>query len=582
MSRDPGDVVVYALGMRILIDVHSGSRWRTSPRPYLATLLRVALAALLSLPLAAQADRATSRPKASAKPPNLILFLVDDMGWQDTSVPFHTERTPWNSLYRTPNMEELARRGMKFTQAYAAHPVCSPTRTSMMTGKNPARTHIDDWVGHGQSQNQYLKSPEWASRGLQPGDGNVTLPELLRQQGYRTIHIGKAHFGGKGTRGADPENLGFDLNIGGSYIGHPWGGWISPWLGKYKAAYPRMGDRPKGEYVTDALTDEAIHVIAKAVEEKVPFFLDMAHYAIHAPIQPAPRLIEGYRDGRPAVEANYASMIESMDASLGRILASLRDPDGDGDAKDSIADDTLIVFMSDNGGLSNHVRARTGKIQLGNGIEADFVKDWHNRPLRSGKGSAYEGGTRVPMIVAWAGQRSDASPLHTTLPIGPGSTCNEPVHMDDFFPTFLVLAGVPEPVDEKKHDGQSLVPLLVGKPFTRKKPLFWHYPHQWTGKVGVGLGIEPFSAMRKGDYKVICFYGDGIADGEGQDPRVELYDLAKDIGESRNLVRTRPKLAIQMRDELISWLREVGAGIPIVKSTGKPVLLPAKGSPLTY
>jgi arylsulfatase A-like enzyme len=550
-------------------------------QPGYGPLLRVVLPVLLAVLLAAQAEIAASRPETASMPPNIILFLVDDMGWQDTSVPFHTERTVWNSLYRTPHMEELARRGMKFTQAYAAHPVCSPTRTSMMTGKNPARSHIDDWVGHGQSQNQYLKSPKWASKGLQPGDGNVTLPALLRKEGYRTIHIGKAHFGHKGTPGAEPKNLGFEINIGGSHIGHPWGGWISPWHSLHKAAWPEMGDRPKGEYVTDALTDEANQVIASAAKDGVPFFLNMAHYAIHAPIQPAPKLIEGYKDDRPEVEANYASMIESMDASLGSIQIRLHDPDGDGDASDSIAANTLIVFMSDNGGLSNHSRARKGKIQLGNGIEANFIKDWHNRPIRSGKGSGYEGGTRVPMIAAWAGQRPDGKPLSAALPIRPGSICPEPVHMDDFFPTFLDLVGVTHPVPEKERDGQSLVPLLAGKSFTRAKPLYWHYPHQWYGKVGVGLGIEPFSAMRKGDYKVLYFYGDGIADGEGQDPRVELYDLSKDIGEDKDLSKTQPEMAITLRDELIAWLRDVGAGIPIVRITGKPVALPEKGSPLT-
>ena len=543
---------------------------------------------LLSGLLTAQRSRPVQDLDAdSAAPrPNIILFLVDDMGWQDTSVPFHTETTVWNRLYHTPHMEDLARRGMKFTQAYAAHPVCSPTRTSMMTGKNPARTHIDDWVGHGYTSNQYLRSPKWADKGLQPGDGNVTLPTLLCKQGYRTIHIGKAHFGHKGTAGADPEKLGFDINIGGSYIGHPWGGWISPWLGKNKLAYPRMADRPKGEYLTDALTDEAQKVIAEAARDKVSFFLNMAHYAVHAPIRPAPGRTKAFEDGRPKVETDYASMLAAMDDSLGTIMARLRDPDGDGDSRDSIADQTLVVFMSDNGGLSNHARARMGKVDIekasGAILHADFTKDWHNRPLKSGKGSAYEGGYRVPMIVAWAGQEPGARPLHDSLPIRPGSTNSEPVHMDDFFPTFLDLAQVTDPVPAEQRDGQSLVPLLRGKPFMRKKPLFWHYPHQWYGKVGVGLGIEPFSAMRKGDYKVIWFYGDGIADGQGQDPHVELYDLSKDIGERNDLSHEDPKRCIAMRDELIAWLRSVGAGIPIVKSTGKPAELPKKGSPLPH
>ena len=349
-------------------------------------------------------------------PPNIILFLVDDMGWQDTSVPFAAERTVWNHLYRTPHMEDLARRGMKFTEAYAAHPVCSPTRTSMMTGENPARTHIDDWVGHGQSANQYLRSPAWASQGLQPDGGHALLPRLLARRGYRTIHVGKAHFGGEGTAGADPTELGFDVNVAGSHSGGPWGGWISPWLGEYASFYPGLEDRPEGEYLTDAITVKALDALGSAIRDEVPFFLNMAQFAVHARIAPAPAFIAGYGDGRPRVEADYASMLESMDASLGAILALLRDPDGDGDPSDGVAGNTLVLFLSDNGGLSNHSRSRAGAVELADGTRASFVKDGHNRPLRSGKGSAYEGGIRVPMIVAWAGQEPGRPTLHSSRP----------------------------------------------------------------------------------------------------------------------------------------------------------------------
>tara|TARA_R110002094_G_scaffold181509_2_gene159403 strand:+ start:963 stop:2591 length:1629 start_codon:yes stop_codon:yes gene_type:complete len=522
--------------------------------------------------------------QAQDNKPNIILFLVDDMGWQDTSVPFADQPTPWNQLYRTPHMEDLARRGAKFTQAYAAHPVCSPTRSSMMTGKNPARSHVDDWVGHGYTSNKYLRSPKWAALGLQPGGPNAYLPELLRKNGYRTIHVGKAHFGGKDTAGADPTTLGFDINIAGSHTGGPWGGWISPWLGKYKDVYPNLHDRPKGEYLTRAITVKAIETIDDAIRDDVPFFLNMAQFAVHTGIAPAPDYIDGYQDGRPKVEADYASMLEAMDASLGSLLAKLRDPNGDGDPSDSIAQNTLVLFTSDNGGLSNHTRARDGKIQVrpdqGQPVQADFERDWHNRPLRSGKGSAYEGGTRVPMLVAWAGQQPGAKPVHASLPIAPGSTVTEPVHMDDFFPTVLDLAGVANPVPKPDRDGQSLAPLLAGRSFERETPLFWHYPHQWYKDVGVGLGIEPFSAMRKGRYKVIYFYGDGVADGAGYDPRVELYDLSLDLSEAHDLAGSEAKRCIALRDELVDWLQRVGAGIPIIKATDKPAALPAAGSPL--
>ncbi len=510
--------------------------------------------------------------------PNIILFLVDDMGWQDTSVPFAKRPTPWNHLYRTPHMEDLARRGMKFTQAYAAHPVCSPTRTSMMTGQNPGRTHIDDWVGHGQSANQFVRSPEWAASGLQPGDGQAKLPAILRRHGYRTIHVGKAHFGGKNTPGADPTKLGFDINIAGSHSGSPRGGWISPWIGKYHDLYPNLDDRPRGEYLTAAITAKALEVLDRAIQDRVPFFLNMSQFAVHARIAPAPAFIASYQDGRPEVEADYASMLAAMDASLGAILAKLRDPDGDGDPSDTIAENTLVVFLSDNGGLSNHSRSNRGRVTLADGTVVNLRRDWHNRPLRSGKGSAYEGGIRVPMIVAWAGQETGHQPLHAWLPIQPGSTCSEPVHMDDFFPSVLAATGIDNPLPEAKRDGQSLLPLLAGQSFHRKKNLYWHYPHQWYRKVGVGLGIEPFSALRCGNYKLIYFYGDGVADGKGYDPRTELYDLSEDLSESINLAKSRPALTARLCGQLVRWLRGVGAGIPIVKSTGKAAALPASPS----
>jgi len=532
---------------------------------------------LSALTLAAGIALANPAASQAATRPNVILFLVDDMGWQDTSVPFAAQPTPWNRLYRTPHMEDLARRGAKFTQAYAAHPVCSPTRVSMMTGKNPARTHVDDWVGHGYTKNKYLRSPQWAATGLQPDGPHAALPQILAEHGYRTLHVGKAHFGGEDTPGADPTNLGFMANIAGAHTGGPWGGWISPWLGKHKALYPNLEDRPEGEYLTRAITVKAVELLDEAIRKGQPFFLNMAQFAVHTGIAPAPGYIDGYQDGRPKVEADYASMLEAMDASLGALLAKLRDPNGDGDRSDSVAGDTLVFFMSDNGGLSNHTRATRGPVEVrpevGQPIEADYVRDWHNRPLRSGKGSAYEGGLRIPMLVAWAGQEPGRAPLHPGLPIRPGSTITEPVHMDDFFPTVLDLAAIENPTPKEERDGQSLRPLLSAGVFARAKPLFWHYPHQWYRDVGVGLGIEPFSAMRVDRYKVIYFYGDGIADGAGEDPRLEVYDLSDDLSEEHNLVDARPKLSAELRDELFTWLRQVGAGIPIVKATDEPAAL---------
>lgn len=511
-----------------------------------------------------------------AASPNIILFVVDDMGWQDTSVEFHTERTIWNGLYHTPHMEELARRGMRFRNAYASHPVCSPTRVSFMTGMNPARSKVDDWVGHGQSKNRFLASPTWRSKGLQPGDGIVTLPRVLRDQGYRTIHIGKAHFGN--GAGADPRHMGFDMNIAGSHGGGPWGGWTSPWLGKYKAMYPNMEDRPDGEYLTDAITAKAEEFITEAARGSAPFFMNMAQFAVHTAIAPAPDMyLKYYEDGRPVVERDYGSMLTGMDASLGRILARLSDPNGDGDPTDSIASQTFIIFVSDNGGLSNHTRKADGTTQLESGKEITYRRDFHNLPSKSGKGSGYDGGMRIPMIVACAGQHPKGEMANPSLQIQPGSISDEPVHGDDIFPTILSIAGVKNPVEPSKLDGKDLRPLLSGTPFARKRGLYWHYPHQWYRDIGVGLGIEPFSAVRLGKWKLIYFYGDGVQDGMGMDPRVELYDLASDIGEEKNLVEQYPNRALEMRDGLFDWLHSVDAGLPIVRSTNRPFDIPKRG-----
>ena len=505
-------------------------------------------------------------------PPNVILFLVDDMGWQDTSVSLGPVPTVWNHIYRTPNMRRLAARGMAFTQAYAAHPVCSPTRVSLMTGRNPARTHVTDWVGHGMYKNRYLESPRWNQNGWQPDRGWTTLPEVLRQNGYRTIHVGKAHFGGRGTPGGNPRSLGFDINIGGSHYGSPVGGWFSPWLGKHRLDYPGMQGRAQGEYLTDALTSEAIAAVGQAVREGKPFFLNMAHYAVHAPIRAAPaRYVEPFRDGRPEVERAYASMVYAMDASLGRILDCLNDPDGDGDSADSVADRTLVWFTSDNGGLSNHTRSVAGAVTLADGTRVTYERDRHNLPLASGKGSAYEGGYRVPLLVAWAGQPIDTAPIRPELAIAPGSRCATPVHADDFFPTILSIVKINNPVPDSELDGIDVSPLLAGKPCVRNKSMVWHYPHQWYRDVGVGLGIEPFTAIRRGDDKLIYFYGDGIVDGMDHDPRWELYDVVADPGETNNRIADRPALAKDLRNELIDWMNRVGAQRPICRQTGNPV-----------
>ena len=335
--------------------------------------------------------------------------------------------------------------------------------------------------------------------------------------------------------------------------------------------YPGLYDRPKGEYLTDAITFKAEELIARAVHDKTPFFMNMAQFAVHTAIAPGPeKYLKHYKDGRPKVERDYGSMLTGMDASLGTILERLHDPNTDGDTADSIANNTVILFVSDNGGLSNHTREAEKKITLKGGLKVEYQRDFHNLPSKSGKGSGYDGGMRIPMIVAWSGQNPQNAFANKNLKIKAGSACDEPVHGDDIFPTILSLAGIPNPIAKTKQDGQDLRGLLTSGDFKREKALYWHYPHQWYRDVGVGLGIEPFSAIREGNWKLIYFYGDGATDGKGYDPRVELYDLSTDLSEENNLLKKVPARALSLQKKLFNWLKEADAGIPIISSTGRP------------
>ena len=521
--------------------------------------------ASLALSLALLGGCQTSPEPQVQSQPNMVLFVVDDMGWQDTSVPLHEEPTVWNSLYHTPNMERLAATGMRFTQAYAASPVCSPTRVSILTGKNPARTRITDWVGHGMYGNRYVRAPQWETDGLQPGH-EQTLPEVLNGMGYRTIHIGKGHFGGDGTPGADPGTLGFDVAIGGGRAGSPDGSYFLPFD---SVQYPGLGEYPDGTHINDALTQEANGQIDRAVAEGVPFFLNMAHYAVHTPIidQGDPSYLERYGD-RPDPEDDYAALLESMDASLGSVLDNLE--------RHGISENTLIVFVSDNGGLSNHTRNATDSYTLPGGGSVRFERDRHNSPLKGGKGSAYEGGVRVPMIVSWARQSPEEAAT-PDLRIAPGSVSDHAVVTHDIFPTLLSAAGFEGAGSSiAELDGVDLTPLLIGEENAHAdRAIYFHYPHQWYRDIGVGVGIQPFTSMRKGAWKLIYFYGDGDADGQGFDPVFELYDLHQDVGETVDLSDARPDVVGAMAREMSDWMIEVGAQTPISVTTDRPVPLPS-------
>jgi len=475
--------------------------------------------------------------KPQPKKPNIVLFFVDDLGWQDVSEPFHVAATKWNQRYETPNLERLCREGTKFPHAYA-HPVCTPSRVSLMTGMAAARHRVTHWTLHQgkptDPQAKGLLRPDWNTSGLSndPATPRAVCEETLAQRlqgvGYKTVMVGKAHFGAIDTPGADPRNLGFDVNVAGHAAGAP-----SSYLAK-KSFLRRASDKkwqPPGldfyhgsdRFLTDVLTDEAIAKADAVRGSGEPFFLYLAHYAVHTPLDPDDRFVEGYRKaGLSEPEARYAALIRGMDHSLGRVLDWL-------DAN-NLRDDTIVIFASDNGGLSAHARGG--------------VAHTHNSPLRSGKGSAYEGGVRVPFAIRWPGH------------INADAIDNLPVQLEDVMPTVCDL------IDANPHcrDGRSFARTLLGKPQIAH-PLFFHSPHYWGAK---GPGIEPFSAVRHGDLKYIWFYERGGA---------ELYDVVNDVGESHDLVADRPEAAAQLRSMLRAHLADCDAQVPTRKN-GKPVIRP--------
>ncbi len=425
-----------------------------------------------------------------ATPPNVIVILVDDLGWADLGC--------YGSRYhQTPNIDRLARESMRFTDAYSACTVCSPTRAALLTGKSPARLHITDWIAGHDAPKAKLRPPEWTQQ-LDPSE--PTLASRLKSAGYVTASIGKWHLGTNST----PEKHGFDLNVGGDHRGQP-PRYVSPY------GLPKLSDGPKGEFLTDRECTEALKFIES--NRSRPFFLYLPHYAVHTPLAGKPEVIEKYNH-RPADEqrnATYAALLESVDDSVGRIRAGLEAL--------GLSTNTVVIFTSDNGGLV-----------LGGDTRATS-----NFPLRSGKGDAYEGGVRVPLIVHWPGVTR------------PGTTTSTPAQSIDLYPTVLELTGTP---DAEGHvvDGVSLVPVLQGKSLAAARSLFWHYPHYHPG------GATPYGAIRNGDWKLIQFYETG---------HLELYNLASDLGEKQDLANALPEKANQLAKELGDWRQRVGAQMPI-------------------
>lgn len=480
------------------------------------------------------------------KKKNIIVFLVDDMGWQDTSVPFWSKPTPLNSIYRTPNMERLARRGMKFSNAYA-NSVCTPTRVSLVTGMNVARHGITNWTNVQKNTptdypDSVLIPPVWNHNGLAVAKGinnsilATPLPVLLKQAGYFNIHCGKAHFAPYGTPASDPIKIGFDVNIAGTAAGHP-GSFLAEDRYRNNPNDTTWGVRGLDKYadqglnLTEALTREAIATIASNKKNKKPFFLYMSHYAVHLPFSKDKRFYQHYIDkGLSDTEARYAALVEGMDKSLGDLMDYL-DTEG-------IADDTYILFLSDNGGLSTTPN-RGG------------LAHTQNLPLKMGKGSLYEGGIRIPMIAAGPG-------------IAKASTSNQYVGIDDIFPTVLELAGLKKYSTIQQVDGKSISPFLFdSNNKDNEKILLWHYPNNWTT---INLkGISWASAIRKGNWKLIYFH---------KAAKLELYDIQSDIGEKNDLSMLQSEKLKEMAGLLTSELKQRGAAMPTYKKSGKQIPWP--------
>ncbi|RBL88848.1 sulfatase [Chitinophaga flava] len=489
-------------------------------------------------------------PRPVKPPPNIIVFLVDDMGWEDTSVPFWDQLTDRNKRFRTPNMERLAREGVKFTNAYAT-PVCTPSRVSMITGMNAAHHGVTNWTSprkdiNADAPDPALDTAPWNWNGFSPVQGvphtvyATPLPALLKTAGYYTIHAGKAHWGAMGTPGANPYNMGFLVNIAGHAAGHPQSYLSEENYGNMpgKATPQAVPDLEEyygtGTFLTEALTREALKALDEPVRRKQPFYLYLAHYAVHVPLQADKKYIQHYQDmGLDEAEARYASLIEGMDASLGEVMDYL--------AARKIADNTIIMFMSDNGGLSL-VPPRGG------------TPHTQNLPLRAGKGSVYEGGIREPMLVKWPGVTKA------------GSTVAQYIMIEDFFPTILEMAGIQLYEAVQTVDGKSFVPLLKNPGQTDSlRTLIWHYPNKWIAEGGPGINYR--SALRQGRWKLVY---------DQQQGYTELYDLVADIGEKQNLSGVYPKKVSALLSLLSEQLQHWNAPMPVLKASGKPLPWPGK------
>jgi len=480
---------------------------------------------------------------AQIKRPNIVVFMVDDMGWMDTSLPFGDSLMALNKQFHTPNMQRLANEGMKFTNAYAT-PVCTPSRISMITGMNAANHGVTNWTSPKKNNSSDYTDDEfnpatWNINGLSTSKGTpnsvyaTTYPQLLKDAGYFTIHVGKAHWGSMGTPGANPYNLGFMVNVSGHAAGHPQSYLASENFGNMpnKASLQAVPDLEEyfgtDTFLTEALTLEAIKALEDPVKNHRPFYLNMSHYALHTPLMADNRFYQKYVDAGLQVEAaKYASLVEGMDKSLGDLMDFLK--------QKNLDRNTIILFMSDNGGLSL-APPRNGQPHT------------QNLPLLAGKGSVYEGGIRVPMIVKW--------PAVVKI----STISRQPVIIEDFFSSILQMAGIKNYKTIQQVDGKSFVSNLKNSNLTiEDRPFVWHYPNKWIGTDGPGINY--YSAIRMGDWKLIYSM---------RNKTLELYNLKTDLGEQHNLASQSPGKVNELASLLTKELKKSNAPMPTYKTTGK-------------
>ncbi len=440
-------------------------------------------------------------------PLNVIIILADDLGWADLGCY-------GADVHKTPNIDRFASQGVRFTQAYASASVCSPTRAALLTGKYPARLHMTVWFEQSQRPPGNHKLIPPVTVGNLP-HAEITLAERLREAGYFTAHIGKWHIGAASHY---PQTQGFDVNIGGTFWGAP-STFFYPYRGRWSNSeelryVPHLEWGQTGEYLTDRLTDEALATIDRAADR--PFFLHLAYHTVHTPIEGKPEVVDRFaKEIRPEhhhQNAGYAAMVHSLDENVGRILRKLEEL--------GIDEHTLVIFTSDNGGFVNSHRGQ----QVTN-----------NHPLRSGKGSLYEGGIRVPLIVRLPGATPNAT------------VCEEVVLSMDLHPTIAAMTGCQAEDGDDVLDGLDVSPLLKD-PSSRldRDAVFFHYPHYYPT-------TTPVSAVRSGPWKLLEYY---------EDDHAELYHLEDDPGEANDLAAQRPGLVKQLRRQLASWREEVDAQMP--------------------